>query len=190
MSRTASRLAALGGCLVLGACAVAPPSGPTVMAIPGKGKSFAVFRQEDASCRQYASSQTGGLQPAQAANNAALGSAVLGTALGAATGAAIGSVGGAVGAGAAIGGATGLLAGTAIGASNGAASAGALQNQYNISYSQCMIAQGNKVEPLTAPYPYGGYGYPAYGYAYPYPYSPFVVAPSIGFGWGWGWHGG
>jgi hypothetical protein len=48
------RPVALAALLMLGACAVAPPSGPTVMALPGPGKSFQVFQQDDYACRQYA----------------------------------------------------------------------------------------------------------------------------------------
>src|SRR6185437_5499775 len=100
--------------LSLGACVVAPPPGPTVMAMPGQGKDFGTFTEDDGMCRQYASHQTGGASPGQAATDSAVGSAVVGTALGAAAGAALGSLGGAVGAGAAIGAATGLVAGSAI----------------------------------------------------------------------------
>jgi hypothetical protein len=196
-------VAALGGVLSLGACAVPPPTGPSVMALPGQGKSFAQFQQEDAGCRQFAFAQTGGPQAAQGPTNAAVGSALLATALGAGAGAAIGSTAGAVGAGAAIGGAFGLLTGSAIGANNAAASAGALQNRYDMSYAQCMVAQGNSVQPGPGPGPYGpppygpapypaAYGYPAYGY--PYAYPPVVVGPTVAVGWGWGggwgWRGG
>jgi hypothetical protein len=45
--------------LALGACAVIPPSGPSVMAIPAKGKSLADFQQDDLACRQFASQQIG-----------------------------------------------------------------------------------------------------------------------------------
>ena len=145
IARGLARAGALGTALTLGACAVAPPTGPTVMALPGKGKTFAAFHQEDAACRQYAEQQIGYMQPAQAATSAGVGSAVLGTALGAAAGAAIGSVSGNMGAGAAIGGATGLIGGSMVGASNAEASAGDLQQRYNIAYTQCMYSQGNTV---------------------------------------------
>ena len=187
--RSAIKFASLAPVLALGACAVAPPSGPTVMALPGQGKSFEAFQQDDYACRQYAFAQTGGASPAQAATNSAVGSAVVGTALGAAAGAALGSVGGAMGAGAAIGGATGLLAGSAIGSNNAQASAGGLQAHYDTAYTQCMYAHGDSVQP--APGSYAGYpGYPAYGYpvpAYPYAYGP-SVSIGIGTGWGWGHH--
>src|SRR6478609_1666870 len=106
MHRAASLLVP-GIALVLNACA-APPTGPSVMALPGQGKNFAAFQQDDVGCRQYAWQQTGGAAPGAAASQSAVGSAVVGTALGAAAGAAIGAASGAAGAGAAIGGATGL----------------------------------------------------------------------------------
>jgi hypothetical protein len=193
----------LASTLALSACAVAPPPGPSVMAMPGHGKSFEAFQQDDGYCRQAATAETGGASPAQAANNSAVGSAVVGTALGAAAGAALGSVGGAVGAGAAIGGATGLLAGSAIGAGNAQASAGNLQRRYDMVYMQCMSAKGDTIQGPPAGYAGGygpgyppGYAYaPPYGYPPPYyyPYGPAYFGPQIaigvGGGWGWGhWH--
>ncbi|MGC1411043.1 MAG: glycine zipper family protein, partial [Acetobacteraceae bacterium] len=68
--------------LALSSCAVAPPPGPSVMALPGQGKNFQAFQQDDVACRQYASQQTGGASPDVAATNSAVGSAVVGTALG------------------------------------------------------------------------------------------------------------
>ena len=191
MTRAISALGVVS-VLALSACAVAPPQGPSVMALPQQGKSFEAFQQDDATCRGYASQQTGGASAAQAANNSAVGSAVVGTALGAAAGAAIGSVGGAVGAGAAIGGATGLLAGSAIGAGNAQAAGGNVQARYDTAYTQCMYSKGNTVQSAPSGYA-SGYGYPlamairiptTVGY-----YGPAVV---VGGGWGWGggWHGG
>lgn len=197
--RSATRFLSLASVVALGACAVAPPPGPTVMALPGKGKSMQAFQQDEYTCRQYAASQTG-VAPAQAANNSAVGSALVGTALGAGVGAALGSVGGAVGAGAAIGGATGLLAGSAIGANNAQASAANVQQRYNIAYTQCMYGHGDTVQ--AAPPPGYAGSYPGYGYPPPpayYPYGPAYYGPppyygpsfSIGIGGGWGdddWH--
>lgn len=176
----------LGAVLALSACAVAPPQGPSVMALPQQGKPFDAFQQDDAICRGYASQQTGGTSSAQAANNSAVGSAVLGTALGAGVGAALGSVGGAVGAGAAIGGATGLLAGSAIGAGNAQAAGGNVQARYDTAYTQCMYSKGDSVQ--SAPTGYAA-GYPAGYYPYPYGYGPAYYGPSvvIGGGWGYGW---
>jgi hypothetical protein len=190
MRRVAPPLA-LAITVSLGACAVAPPAGPSVMALPAQGKSFEVFQQDDVACRQYAWQQTGGASPGAAASQSAAGSAVLGTALGAAAGAAIGSVSGAAGAGAAIGGATGLVAGSAIGANNAAAAYGGVQQLYDVSYTQCMYARGNTVQ--SPPVGYAAYpAYPAYPYPYAGYYGPTLYAPSVvvGVGGGWGWRGG
>jgi hypothetical protein len=175
--------------LALSACAVAPPQGPSVMALPASGKTFDAFQQDDITCRGYASQQTGGASAAQAATDSGVGSAVLGTALGAGVGAALGSVGGAVGAGAAIGGATGLLAGSAIGANNAQASGGNLQARYDTAYTQCMYSRGNSVQ--SAPTGYAaGYGYPGYYPGPYYGYGPAYYGPSVVIGGGWGWGGG
>ncbi len=156
--------------------------------MPGKGKSLAQFQQDDASCRNYASAQTGGVQPAQAANQSAVGSAVIGTALGAAAGAALGAAAGNAGIGAAAGAGAGLLGGASVGANNAQVSAANIQDRYDIAYSQCMSANGNEV-PEQAPVAYGApaaYG-PAPGYYYapaPY-YGPSVV---VGVGGYHHWH--
>ena len=190
-------IAALAGALALGACAVAPPPGPSVMALPGKDKSFADFQQDDMSCRQYASVQTGGTTPAQAANDSAIGSAAAGTLLGAAAGAAIGAAVGNPAAGAAIGAGSGLFVGGASGASAAGYSAATIQQAYDMSYVQCMVAKGESVPaganappPVAAAYPYP---YPpAYAYPYaPYPYYPgYFYPPMVGFVGGGFFRGG
>ena len=48
------RAAALAVALVSSACVAPPPAGPSVGALPPKGKDAAQFQQEDVSCRQYA----------------------------------------------------------------------------------------------------------------------------------------
>jgi hypothetical protein len=155
--------------LSLGACAVPPPTAPSIAAMPGNGKSFEAFQGDDNVCRLAASQQSGGPAAAQAGTNAAVGSAVLGTALGAGAGALIGSTAGAVGAGAAIGAGTGLLAGSAVGASGAQYSAASLQRRYDVTYAQCMFAKGNTVQQPYTPV-YGGYG----GYYGPRPYYPYA----------------
>jgi hypothetical protein len=197
MSRIASPALCMG-VLALAACAVPPPAGPSVMALPGQGKTFAAFQEDDVACRQYAAQQPGGVSPGMAATNSAVGSAAVGTALGAAAGAAIGAASGAAGPGAAIGAGAGLLTGSLVGANNAAAAYGGTQQYYDVSYTQCMTAHGDTVQP--PPVAYTGYAYPPYPYpAYPYPYPLYpygyyggFLAPSvtIGFGSGWGWHGG
>ena len=169
--------------LGLSACAVAPPTAPRVMALPGTGKNFGAFQQEDASCRQFAYDQSGGTASARAATNNAVGTAVAGTLIGAGLGAAVGSLGGQVGTGAAVGGAMGALVGGSAAANGAQGSAYDLQQRYDMSYTQCMYAYGNTVQSppggyrtgYAAPYPYYGYGPGYYG-------GPTVV---IGAGWGW-----
>jgi hypothetical protein len=138
-------LAAVG--LGLSGCATTrKPAGPTVLALPAAGESFAVFQQHDATCRQYAAIQTGGQTPGQAAARDQVGGAVAGAGVGAAAGALIGSASGRAGNGAAIAAGSGLLAGSLLGAGRGRAAAASLQNSYNMSYTQCMVANGERVE--------------------------------------------
>jgi hypothetical protein len=132
-------LALLATAGLLSACAVVP-TGPSVMALPGSGKTFDQFRADDANCRGFANQQVGGQTTNQAATNSAVGSAVLGTALGAAAGAAFGG-----GQGAAIGAGAGLLAGSAVGMGSAQGSAYDVQRRYDYAYMQCMYANGNRI---------------------------------------------
>src|ERR1700730_7543113 len=85
-------MAAVAAAISLTAC-VAPPLGPPIPASPRAHKSFDAFAADQAFCQQYAASQTA--PAAYAANNQAVGGAILTTALGAALGGAIGGGGGA-----------------------------------------------------------------------------------------------
>lgn len=134
----------------LAACATIP-TGPSVMVLPGTGKSFEQFRIDDALCRQFAYEQVGGVTAQQAAQKGAVSSAVIGTALGAAAGAVIGSASGDAGAGAAIGAGSGLIIGSAAGTGYATESYYEAQQRYDYAYIQCMYAKGNKI-PV-----YGGY---------------------------------
>jgi hypothetical protein len=177
MSR-ANALPLLLGILSMTACAIAPPAGPAVLALPPQGKDLTQFRQEDTSCRGYAQQQIGYGSQQQAANQNAIGSAAVGTALGAAAGAAIASAAGTAGTGAAVGAGAGLLAGSAVGTSNASASAAVLQQQYDIAYAQCMAARGNTVQ-FPPTWPYAPYGYP-YD-AFSTYYDPWF-GPPVAFG--------
>ena len=138
--RIASKIvAAAATVLLLGGC-VSMPTGPSVMALPGTGKSFDQFRADDVDCRQYASSQVGGSSPDQAAESSGVKSAAVGTALGAAAGALVGGR-----SGAATGAAAGLVVGGAAGANAAGSSQYALQRRYDNGYVQCMYAKGHKV---------------------------------------------
>jgi len=125
--------------ILLGGCA-SVPSGPSLMALPGTGKSFDQFRADDGECRQFAQAQVGGVTGDQAASNAAVRSAAVGTVVGAVAGAAIGGHEGAgVGAG------TGLVVGSMAGAGAAQSSAYGTQRQYDNAYIQCMYAKGHQV---------------------------------------------
>lgn len=47
------RFSPLAALLAIAACTTIP-TGPSVMAMPGSGKSFDQFRADDADCRQFA----------------------------------------------------------------------------------------------------------------------------------------
>ncbi|HET9404657.1 MAG TPA: YMGG-like glycine zipper-containing protein [Burkholderiales bacterium] len=134
------RVLSLAVMLALAGC-VTVPSGPSLMSLPGSGKSFDQFRLDDGDCRQFASSQVGGNTPNQASADSGVASAAVGTVVGAAAGAAIGgnSAGAGVGAG------VGLLTGALVGSSAAYASSYSLQQRYDIGYTQCMYAKGHKV---------------------------------------------
>jgi hypothetical protein len=162
MHRGAKLIAVLGSASAVAACTAAPPSGPTVMALPSHGKSLGAFQQDDGQCHNYAAAAIGPHQPAQA------------------------------GAGAAIGGAAGLVGGTAVGATNIAASQYDLQTRYNIAYTQCMYSRGDTVEYLPASsYGYYGYedwGYPWYGWGGPWFVGDDVFAFDGDHGFHHGFH--
>jgi len=127
----------LGGCVTV-------PTGPSVMLLPGSGKSFEQFQMDDAACRQWAGQMTG-VPPQEVANQNTAAGAVAGTFIGAGLGAAIGAAAGNPAAGAAIGAASGLLVGTSAGANAGQAYGWEAQRRYDTSYSQCMYAKGNQI---------------------------------------------
>ena len=154
--------------LLLSAC-VSVPTGPSVMALPGTGKSFEQFRYDQSMCREYASEQIGGTSASQAANNAAVTSAAVGTVVGAAAGVAIGGRNGA-----AVGAGGGLLVGSAAGSGAAQSSAYGAQRNYDNAFIQCMYAKGHKVPVSGRMMPEAAPVAPAYpppprGYALPPP---------------------
>jgi hypothetical protein len=126
--------------LVLAGCVSAPPSGPSVLILPGTGKNFDAFRSDDFECRQFASGQVGGKTAQEAANESAVRSAAVGTAVGTAAGALLGG-----GQGAAVGAGMGLAGGAIVGSDTGAYSGRSLQQRYDYGYTQCMYAKGNRI---------------------------------------------
>jgi len=137
--RLPTKPAALAMVSLIAACTTMP-TGPSMMALPGTGKSFERFRADDGECRHYALDSVGGVTPDQAAKQSGVTSAVVGTLVGAAAGAAIGGREGAgVGAG------TGLVVGGLAGAGAAETSGYGLQRRYDVSYIQCMYAKGHQV---------------------------------------------
>jgi hypothetical protein len=165
MKKATTLVSVAAATLVLGACATVPPSGPSVMVLPGNGKSFEQFRSDDFECRQFAGSQAG-TTAQQASVDSGVKSAAIGTAVGAVAGALIG---GHQGAGAGAG--AGLLVGSMAGAGAADRSAYTLQQRYDIAYTQCMYAKGNKV-PSQAETERPRYRRRVYMYAPPPVYAP------------------
>jgi hypothetical protein len=160
--------------LALAACAVAPPSGPDVVAMPGPGKTFAQFQQDDGVCRDYAQSQMPAPgQAAAASQNNSIATTAAGTLIGAAAGAALGAAGGNAGLGAAAGAGAGLLGGAAVAGGDTQAAANSLQGRYDVAYAQCMVGHGETIQQPPAGPAYGYYGPPPGYYAAP----PAYYAP-------------
>lgn len=131
---------ALGAVLLSTACSVIP-TGPSVMTLPGSGRTLESFQIDDQFCRDYALQRIGGKTTEQAARQSAVSTAAVGTAVGAVAGAAIGGDA----RGAAVGAGVGLLAGTATGSDSGRASGVGTQRQYDNAYIQCMYSKGHRV---------------------------------------------
>ncbi|WP_027803476.1 glycine zipper family protein [Paraburkholderia dilworthii] len=182
--RVALPLAAVALAL-LGGCAVVPPSGPSVVAMPRSGEPLSQFQQDDYACRDYAFHSSDVAGASQNATTNSVNSAAVGTFGGAAVGALLGAAAGNAGAGAAIGAGSGLLVGGAAGANGAQYSANSLQARYDAAYAQCMTSKGNTIAqpqvPVYAPEPVYAppavyvaprpryYGPPPVIYA-PYPY--------------------
>jgi hypothetical protein len=174
------RVSPLVALLLFGACTTIP-TGPSVMVMPGTGKSFDQFRGDDADCRQFALGQVGGVAANDAAVDSGMKSAAAATLMGALAGAAIG---GSQGAG--IGAGVGLLAGSAAGANAGQVSGYYSQRRYDNAYIQCMYAKGDRVpvsgrmmpapaQPVYPPPP------PANIYAPPPPPPGYPPPPPAGY---------
>jgi hypothetical protein len=129
--------------MMLAGCATIPP-GPSVMVLPGSGKTFDSFQADDSVCRQWAQNQTG-WNANKTVNEDLAGGTIGGGALGAAAGALIGSASGNLGAGAAIGAGAGLLGGAALGSTQGYGAGAEVQRRYDNAYQECMYAKGNQI---------------------------------------------
>jgi outer membrane lipoprotein SlyB len=127
-------------------CATVPP-GPGVAVMPGAGKTFDQFTQDDRACRDSAQQSLGTDVNKAGAENVAAGAGI-GTVLGAAAGALLGGH-----RGAGVGAAGGAVVGTAVGAGNAANVQGTAQHRYDVAYEQCMGAKGNQLPVAQAAYP-------------------------------------
>jgi uncharacterized protein YcfJ len=166
MKRIDGRLAGVMAAVLTVAACAPQAMAPTVPVMPGQGKQFDQFANDQATCEAYANQQIAPLT--QQANNNGLGQALITTALGAGLGAAIGG-----GRGAAIGAASGAVVGGSMGASNSARAGAGIQGQYNMFYARCMTAKGNAI-PGAPPPP--GYAPPPAGYG-PAPGAPVPPPP-------------
>lgn len=153
--QSALRFPLIAAMLALAGC-VTTPTGPSVMALPGSGKTFDQFRFDDSSCRQFAYDQIGGTTATAAAQQSGVNSAAVGTVLGAAAGAAIGG-----GHGAAVGAGSGLAVGGLVGTGAAETSAYGAQRRYDNAYIQCMYAKGHRV-PVYGRYTYSAAPAPRY----------------------------
>ena len=135
LSRAWSGSAAIGA-LFLSACAEMPV-GPSVGVMPGPGKPFEIFMQEEQLCRGWAAHSIG-IAGHDAAAQTLVGSSVAGAAIGALAGVIAGGDHN-VRSGAAMG----TVIGAAAGANRGASTTWGLQRQYDIAYLQCMYSKGN-----------------------------------------------
>jgi hypothetical protein len=170
----AQRLLPVGVALMLGACATGQPPVPAVIVVPGAGKNFAAFQQDDTICRRHVAANTGYgdlALPHTQGSNAELTGATgkAGTARAAGT---TGGVGTAAGAPAG----SRTTAANASGASTPEPPDETIPNQSG--YLQCMAARGDMVRQEPT-----GYAETAnwYGYAYPYDAYPYDYGYPYGF---------
>ncbi len=165
--RVAGQVVVSAGIVAMLAGCAATPMGPTVQVMPGPGKSFDVFQIDQANCKTYAASQVQG--QAEAANQRAIGGALLTTVVGAGLGAAIGGAAGNAGAGAAIGAAAGAAGGGAYGADASTMAQYSIQQQYDNAFAQCMYSKGELVPGFA----------PVVSYAPSYAPAPVAVADPL-----------
>jgi hypothetical protein len=169
LSTLFTRLVPISSIFVLAAC-VSLPDSPSVMVLPGTGKSFDQFRADDYDCRAYSLQQIGGSGASAYATDSGVRSAAIGTLLGAAAGAAASG-----GHGAAVGAGTGLALGGLVGTGTAQTSAYGTQQRYDVAFMQCMYAKGHRI-------PSGGsflseHTYTPHSYSPAYPPPPGKLAP-------------
>lgn len=124
---------------LLAGCATAP-TGPSVLVLPGTGKSFDQFNRDEVYCRDYAMRGLEGKSPRKVSTDSTVATAAAGTMIGAVAGAALGGQDGA-----AVGAGTGLLFGSMAGSESGRYERSTSQTRYDNSYIQCMYGLGHRV---------------------------------------------
>jgi hypothetical protein len=116
LAATRSIFVSIGCAALLTGCAMTPV-GPTVQAMPGRGKSAEQFQSEVSSCMQYSARQVKG--QVDNANNVAVAVTLLGGNIDPETGEAVPVI--------------------------AATEQGSIQVQYNLAFAGCMIAYGDNV---------------------------------------------
>lgn len=124
------------------------PPGPSVTVMPAANKSFEVYRQDHAICKQFAAGEVVGT--ADQANIRTLAEGAANVVGGAALG---GAVGGGIGAG--IGAASGAIVGASWAANDNPWGVYGLQRRYDVAFEECMSAKGNQVRIGVNGYGYG-----------------------------------
>jgi hypothetical protein len=173
MMKLARGLAGVGAGLIVAACDAGSPLGPQMVVLPGKDRSEAAFRQDEAVCQQHAIAHTGYGDLSQHPAQHPAGKTPATPAPGA--------------------------SGDGLERAAAPSSVAPADGQ---SYVQCMAARGNIVQMASVAsynagyasvYPYAPpYSYPyGYGYADPFAY-PIYGGFVGGLGWfhGGGWHHG
>lgn len=120
------------------------PTEPSVMVLPGRGRTLEQFQTDDAVCRQWAA-QRAVTTPGTASAQAAGSSPASGAPVGAGPGIPIGAASGHPGVGAETGAGTGLAEETAVGLDASRAAVGTPQWRYDVAYEQCMYAKGHQI---------------------------------------------
>lgn len=126
--------------MLMGGCTATVPHEPSMLVLPGAGKSFEQFRADNDTCKQFAREQVGGQTADAAAADSGVRSAAVGTILGAAVGAAANG-----GRGAGVGAGAGLAIGGLEGTRAAEVSGGRLQQRFDYGFIQCMYAKGHRV---------------------------------------------
>jgi len=138
--RSAILIVGLAG--VLAGCVTVGQTGPTVDAMPGRGKTLEQFSQDERACQVRAWNAVGRRGNGR---EVTLDNTIAATAIGAGSGALIGSAFGHLGSGAAIGTGAGLMVGSFMDERNARAARGPTQAKYDSVYRRCMVARGHRV---------------------------------------------